>query len=221
MKIKDTPHTCTHCGNTGVLSYISEFDTPEEVIHRDFYGNVIDYSLVENTTWYLFKCPVCGNPVLLSEYTCQGMPDDYSELTTEYPSVKVHFDGVPSNIKTAYKSAIKTKGIDKAICLLSLRRTLEMICKDKGGKGKDLEAKIAYLIDEKLLPEMMRDACWVVRQNGNDAAHGDNIEFSAFEVEEVIEYVGAVIDYLYSMPVRVEKLRKRIEERKNKASARG
>ena len=89
-----------------------------------------------------------------------------------------------------------------------------MICKEKGACGKDLKAKIDDLIKRKLLPEMMDDACWIVRQSGNDAAHADDVIFTEREVEEIIEYVSTVINYLYSMPVRIEKLKKKIEERK-------
>lgn len=91
-----------------------------------------------------------------------------------------------------------------------------MVCKDKNAKGKNLESKIDDLIEKKVLPEMMRDACWIVRQCGNEAAHADDVEFSNSEVTEVIEYVGSVINYLYSTPVKVADLRRRIEERQKK-----
>ena len=89
-----------------------------------------------------------------------------------------------------------------------------MICKEKGASGKDLKDKISDLISQKILPEMMADACWIVRQSGNDAAHADDIIFSEREVEEIIEYVSTVINYLYSMPVRIAKLKQQIQERK-------
>ena len=91
-----------------------------------------------------------------------------------------------------------------------------MICKDKGAEGGDLKSKIQDLIDKKVLPEMMNDACWIVRQSGNDAAHADDVVFTSFEVQEIINYVTIVIEYLYSLPVRVSDLKHKISERKNK-----
>lgn len=209
---KDTVHFCSHCGNAGILRSITYIDTPYQ--HGKF-GNIILDASINHKRWFLFQCPVCNNPTIISEYmTANGQAINFSETAYEFPTTNVHFDGVPENIKTAFDSAVKTKGIDRAICILSLRRTLEMICKEKGASGRDLKDKIADLINKKILPEMMADACWIVRQSGNDAAHADDIIFSEREVEEIIEYVSTVINYLYSMPVRIAKLKQQIEERK-------
>lgn len=212
--LKDEPHICYHCGNTGILKYICEIDSPESIDEYDEYGQLIFHQVIENVRWYFFQCPVCNNPVLISEYTCEAMPVAYRETKNEFPTVNICYDGVPNNIRHAFDSAIKTRGIDKAICLLSLRRTLEMICNDKGAQGKTLEKKINDLVNKKVLPEMMKDACWIVRQNGNDAAHAEEVVFTEYEVSEVIEYVATIINYLYSMPIRLSKTRKRIELRK-------
>ncbi len=210
--VNNTVYFCSHCGNAGILKLITYIDTPYQ--HGSF-GNLILDESIAHKRWALFQCPVCKNPTLISEYiAANGHPINFSETAYEFPKANVHFDGVPENIKTAFDSAVKTKGIDRAICILSLRRTLEMICKEKGASGKDLKDKIADLIEKKLLPEMMANACRIVRQSGNDAAHADDIIFSEREVEEIIEYVSTVINYLYSMPVRIAKLKQQIEQRK-------
>lgn len=208
----DTVYFCSHCGNAGILNFITYIDTPYQ--HGTF-GNILLDASINHKRWLLFQCPVCKNPTIISEYiSANEQPINFTETAYEFPTSNVHFDGVPQNIKTAFDSAIKTKGIDRAICILSLRRTLEMICKEKGASGKDLKDKISDLISQKILPEMMADACWIVRQSGNDAAHADDIIFSEREVEEIIEYVSTVINYLYSMPVRIAKLKQQIQERK-------
>lgn len=208
----DNVYFCSHCGNAGILNLITCIDTPYQ--HGHFGNMLLDIS-IDHKRWCIFQCPVCKNPTLISAYmSVNGHPINFAETTYEFPTTNVHFDGVPENIKTAFDSAIKTRGIDRAVCILSLRRTLEMICKEKGASGKDLKEKIDDLIKKKLLPEMMADACWIIRQSGNDAAHADDIIFTEREVEEIIEYVSTVINYLYSMPVRIAKLKRQIEERK-------
>lgn len=89
-----------------------------------------------------------------------------------------------------------------------------MICKDKNAVGKDLQSKIADLVGKKILPEMMNDACWVLRQLGNDAAHADDIEFTESEVRECIDFVSIIVNYLYSMPIKVGELKERLTKRK-------
>lgn len=113
-------------------------------------------------------------------------------------------------------SAVKTKGIDISICVLSLRRVLEMICNDLGSKGKTLESMIDDLVEKKELPEMIKDACWIIRKLGNDAAHKDFVAMHSSEVEQVIGYLADIINYLYSMPKRVADMRYKLENRNEK-----
>lgn len=211
--LKDQVHTCFHCGNTGLLKLIGKTGWKDEEIEEDDYGNIIDYVLYEHEDWCIFECPVCHKPVIISEYTCD-IAHTPSEEKIEYPNIAVSPKGVPKDIYSAFESAVKTKGIDYSICLLSLRRVLEMVCKDKGAVGKDLEKKIDDLIAKKIFPPMIEDACWIIRQMGNDAAHADKISVYTYDVEQVIGYVATIIDYLYSLPYRVGKMKTKIEKRK-------
>ena len=69
------------------------------------------------------------------------------------------------------------------------------------------------LVDKKVLPEMLDDACWVVRQLGNSAAHGDQTDFYRYEVERATEFVGALIDYIYVLPNRIARFKQKVEEK--------
>ena len=213
--IIDEPHTCFHCGNTGLLKYVGKAGWKYELLEENEYGIPEYVELFEHEDWYIFQCPVCHKPVLISEY-CVDVSDDPPNIKIEFPTISVSKDGVPKEIFSAFESAVKTKGIDFSICLLSLRRVLEMICKEKGAKGRGLENKLEYLVENKVLPEMIGDACWIIRRLGNDAAHADKIEVYQNDVEQVIQYLSTIIDYLYAMPYRVSKMKTRIEERKNK-----
>ena len=134
----------------------------------------------------------------------------------EYPTVAISKEGVPKDIYAAFESAIKTKGIDYAICLLSLRRVLEMICKDKGAVGNTLEQKNQSLVDKNIFTSTIDDACWIIRQLGNEAAHADKIEVYQNDIEQVIEYIALIIKYLYSMPYQVKIMKEQVKKRKSK-----
>ena len=211
--IKKSVHTCFHCGNTGVLNFIGHTRwSDEDVIYNDN-GEIISYNVLEHEDWYIFECPVCNRPVVIRQDTFDIAEYTYQPVTV-YPSAMVFSDGVPKEIYSAFEAAIRTKGIDYAICMLSLRRVLEMICKEKGAIGKDLEQMIGYLVDQNILSPAFADACWVIRQLGNSAAHADKTDIYAYQVDQVIEYVSTIINYLYSMPFRVSKLKKKVEEQK-------
>ena len=70
------------------------------------------------------------------------------------------------------------------------------------------------LIEKNILSPAFADACWIIRQMGNSAAHADKTTIYAYQVDQVIEYVSTIINYLYSMPFRVSKLKKKVEEEK-------
>ena len=65
---------------------------------------------------------------------------------------------------------------------------------------------------------MLDDACWSIRQTGNDAAHADNVKYYPYQVEQIIRYLGTIIDYLYSLPIKISKMKEDILTRKEKGT---
>ena len=206
--------TCYHCGNKGLMSiehlHSYDYGGPE----FDSVGNCVGRELEEKFKWYMLSCPVCHKVTLREEYTNECFRDYDTVIETLYPKSTIDYTGVPKNIKTAFESALKVKNIDPAICSLALRRVLEAICKEKGANGKTLELMIADMIDRGILPQMFDDACWIVRQLGNSAAHGDNAKFTVHQVDQTIDFMQNILNYLYSLPVKMQKMRSAIEVEK-------
>ena len=171
--------------------------------------------LFSSQNWALCCGYLSVQQPLIRDYVFDaGSYGDYvdHELTTVFPSVLINKTGVPAEIANAFDAAVKTKGIEPAICLLSLRRVLEMIAKNMDAKGETLEKKIEFLVEKKALPEMLNDACWIIRKMGNAAAHADDIKVHAYDVDKVIEYVAVIIEYLYSLPKRIKDAKAKIEQ---------
>ena len=206
---------CYHCGNKGLLNVLSQHTKEWIDYEYDEYGNDIGVSFREDMKWSLLECAVCGKVTLYEEYS--NSVDEYCDMKEIlYPLSRYDGIGVPTFIKSAFESALKVKQIDSAICLLSLRRTLEAICKDKNAEGNNLEKKIEHLISKGVLPVGLEDACWVIRQLGNDAAHADKSVFYVDEVNQVISFVELILEYLYSAPIKMSKLKERIDKGKYK-----
>ena len=200
--------TCYHCGNTGRQDILYS--------HKQSWGNR-PHELYEEFNWFVLKCPVCGMISLKEDYTNEAMVNVRHEQIFEesivYPKTKFNFRYAPKSIQRAFQSAVKVSKIEPAICLLSLRRTLEMICKNKNAHGNTLEAKIKDLANSNILPETLDDSSWLIRMMGNDAAHADDINYTEYEVGQIIEFVEMIITYLYELPNRIDKLKETREKR--------
>lgn len=206
--------TCYHCGNQGLMPIVHKHTQDYGGPVFDEIGNIVNCELEEHFDWILLSCPVCNKVTLYEEYDNELTRDYYTQSEVLYPKSSLDYIGVPENIKTAFESALKVKNIDTAICALSLRRVLEAICKDKGANGKNLEQMISDMINRQLLPQMFDDACWIVRQLGNSAAHGDNKHFSMHQVDQTIIFMQNIINYLYSLPIKMQQLRTAIQSEK-------
>lgn len=205
--------TCYHCGNTGLMRVEGEYKTKRGGPIHDEDNNIVDYDPVERVELRLLSCPVCQEATLYKEVYNEeyGFTDT---LEYCYPKITVKHDAaIPDHIQKAFEAALKIKNIDEPMCLIGLRRVLEAICKDKGAEGTDLSRMVNDLVNKKVLPEMLNDACWVVRQLGNSAAHADQTDFYKYEVERTTEFVGALIDYLYVLPNRIARFKQNVEEK--------
>lgn len=215
--------TCYHCGNTGLLDIVGE--------HKHVYGGPIfneqgkniDYELEETFKWAILSCPVCHKTILYQWYNNETMCDhnrlDFYEEEILYPENKLNLQGVPSRIKSALESAIKVKNIDTALCVMALRRVLEQVCKENNAKGKTLEVMIRDLINKNILPNGFDEACAIIRFLGNKAAHGSESVFYLHEVEELISLLKAIIDYLYIIPQRINKVKEKITIKEEKTES--
>ena len=99
-----------------------------------------------------------------------------------------------------------------------MRRTLDLICKDKDAdkiykeknpknKGNvTLAAMLKVLEQENILPETLSSSSWVVKELGNDAAH-DESDISDYHMMEIASIVEAIIHYLYELPNKIKELK--------------
>jgi len=118
---------------------------------------------------------------------------------------------IPQKIKEAYSAALKTKGIDKSICLMALRRTLELLLKDKGATKWGLKDKIEEIAAKGLLPDALKGASSLAKLLGDTAAHDKELEIDEHDVEAMAEFVGFIIEYLYVVPDKINTYKKRLD----------
>lgn len=191
---------CYHCGNETLMNEVGKHI---ESGNGDFWFS---------NTSYMYLCPICKKITFFESYVDEDMAEydgsTYSNERIRYPAVSLDSTYVPFKIKKAYEGTLKSKYTDSALCLIGLRRTLEMICKDKGSTARDLASMIKELVNINVLPPTLKEASDIARGFGNSAAHADDINVSEHDLNMIIEFVESVIDYIYVLPQKMEKYKK-------------
>lgn len=201
---------CLHCGNKTYMKKVSNYSNKW---CDDSEG------IWSETTWSLYFCPVCSEITLERSYTFSeifdydqyGNPQQIIETTTLYPhpSFSSGF-GMPTNIKSSFEAAQKVRHIDGATCALSLRRTLEMVCKDKGETAGSLFEKLQNLSQKGILPPILDQMASILRELGNVAAHADDIEIPDELVPDLIEFTDTILTYLYVLPAKIQDIQSKM-----------
>lgn len=213
--------TCHHCGNKTLMELVSTYNKKE-----DFEGTW------DEKTWNLFMCPVCQDVTLERKYLYSEdiMHAYYSEddsyryeeieeatmIDVLYPYESSKKDSIPDKVKSAFESAIRVKNIDGAICAIAIRRTLEMMCKEKGEVKGNLFDKLKNLSSQGILPPILNDMASVLRVVGNSAAHADE-EFRSDLVPSMIEFTTIILDYVYNLPKRIADIQAEIHLKEGSA----
>ncbi|MGB4388527.1 MAG: DUF4145 domain-containing protein, partial [Caldicoprobacterales bacterium] len=164
---------CRFCGNKTKLDIVGSHNIDQEIEHYDEEVNEEVAEWMSCTTWFLLKCCVCENISLGSVYVDRALVSrglEYSSIV--YPMKTYDSNHMPKEIYNAYEVALKARYLDGALCLLSLRRTLEIICKQQGENNGNLVVKIQNLANKGVLPPVLKDASDILRKLGNEAAHG-------------------------------------------------
>ncbi|BAH44523.1 hypothetical protein BBR47_35460 [Brevibacillus brevis NBRC 100599] len=203
---------CYHCGNKTQMRQIAHFDRHET---ENFLGFEELYSITFYTDWDLYLCPVCDNVTLLktSKNTEERDPQDYSVIPREsilYPNVSIDDSGIPEKVRKSFEAALRIKNVEATLCAIGIRRTLEMMCKEKQASGKDLYHKLKDLSDKGVLPPIVNEMASVLRELGNEAAHGDEREFSDDLISSMIKFTHVILDYVYNLPDKLSGIQKHL-----------
>lgn len=202
---------CFHCGNETPMQKVGEYSWGS----RD-----IDFSEIDFFYKYeLFACPVChkvtlretyGDETMMEYHNCDQV-SFYDEKNILFPVNSINSNSVPQKIKEAYAAALKVKEIDKYVCLMALRRTLELLLKDKGAVKWALKDKIEEIAAKGLLPDALKEASSLAKMLGDTAVHDKEIDIDQHDVEAIAEFIRFIIEYLYIVPDKITTYKRRLD----------
>lgn len=205
---------CPHCGNKAPMKLLNKYEKVTNINYSEYHGEGEGqfYDIFE-----VFECPVCERFQLFhTDWDTEGYYEEdydaYEHGSILYPvSEKLNLSPLPFLVKRAYESAWKVKNIDHTICAIALRRTLEMVCKDKGAVNGQLHHKLNELQQKGILPPLMGDISKVIKDFGNMAAHGDQVLIDKYTIQNMFRFINKILEYVYILPNEMSFLKEELE----------
>ena len=175
-----------------------------------------------------FTCPCCGSIAQQQWWACGWGQENYAN--TERNEIRVstcthcndhtlwvadkmvHPDTgsapfpnqeMPESVKKLYleAAAVQMKSPRGAGALLRLG--VQVLCKELGEKGKNINEDVASLVS-KGLPTIVQQSLDVVRVTGNEAVHPGQIDTDdPAVVAQLFELLNIIVEYMIAMPKRV------------------
>lgn len=181
-KVLENCFTCPHCG---------------AISHQEWWGrgwNQKTYNDLQNCDIKVSCCVNCGENTLWI-----GAKMYYPENgVAPLPNSEM-----PDNVKNIYLEAasIQNKSTRGAAALLRLG--IQILCKELGESGKNINNDIANLV-KKGLPEIVQQSLDIVRVTGNDAVHPGQIDTEDPEtVAKLFELTNIIVEYMIALPKKV------------------
>lgn len=135
-------------------------------------------------------------------------------ITSIYPFpilAEQKLQGIPDDVWIDYFEACKCFEI-KAYnaTVVMLRRALQNIAIDKGAKkSDDLYTQLEELKNKDIIQGILYDVSKHIRTIGNDGAHPEKTKVIEEDAMEIKDFTWQIIDYVYLLPDRVNKLQTR------------
>lgn len=174
--------TCPHCGTIAQQNWWSIAWNGNNYANKTSNDLRISYCThcAQNTLWIEDKMyfPDSGN-----------VPFPNSEM--------------PLSVKDIYLEAASVFSKSPRGAAALLRLGIQMLCKELGQSGKNINSDIGELV-KKGLPEIVQQSLDIVRVTGNDAVHPGQIDTDNAEVVvQLFNLINVIVEYMIALPKRV------------------
>src|SRR5216684_1421106 len=200
---------CGHCNNEAVF-YIRGAGTQGDLKVLD----LLDYVDHILTTWRLLECSVCSRPSLEETHTTY----EFESIGTQgsifptlaksmilYPTARtpMPLTNLPETIEKKYMAALKVQAIEPSACAVLIGRTLEAVCNYEKATGKTLSDKLNNLVSSDRIPRTLAEMAHQLRQIRNFGAHDTEDEVTEEDIPIILEFLEAILEYLYVAPAKI------------------
>lgn len=212
--------TCAACGHQHrkhrilhekTEKYYEDYDGPP--LYKEFH-RFVECMGCESVKYVASKEDF-NDPYDRGEYDFKVYPDSPGTECRRLAAI-TEDDYVPEAVWKMYKETINALNADiRTLAGGGLRATVEAICIDSGITNGNLQDKINELSNRNLLTVTQTELLHEERYLGNAALH--ELETPAYrDIEDGLGIVEGLINTIYILPKKAERLKKRREAKKKK-----
>lgn len=182
--------TCPHCNTVST----HEWDRCKYQEDRNLaLGDMNNEEKVEIFHLFFSRCIICYNKTV---WINSDMV--YPDKPAPIPNTEM-----PQEVLKLYMEAASIQNKSPRGAAALLRLSIQVLCKELGESGKNINNDIANLV-KKGLPEIVQQSLDIVRVTGNDAVHPGVIDTDNLEtVLKLFGLVNIIVEYMIALPNRV------------------
>ncbi|PKP20477.1 MAG: hypothetical protein CVU05_09040 [Bacteroidetes bacterium HGW-Bacteroidetes-21] len=200
-------YLCSNCNNETVQEILKIVDSK-----GTWYNSIKPDETTELQKQYLLtKCKTCQCVSLYN--VVEGDCENVLDWNLCFPHIQNLNADIPVEISNLYREALRVENVSHTAFAILTRKTIELLCKDKGATGKDLYSKLKFLVDRGILPQTIYEMADSIRIIGNIGAHDSSIRLNLFEIQTIKDFILAMIEYVYVAPSKIKKLKESIERK--------
>ncbi|EAN1794675.1 DUF4145 domain-containing protein [Salmonella enterica subsp. diarizonae] len=194
---------CSDCNHPLTMDICSRENGPSPVKSaNEIYAflNRLKLASVDSTT------PSCFRVTIDMDNLGHDL-DVYFTIIKKHPDASDDIPGdLPESIHYHYVEYILGAS-SSALIVMGCRCTLEAVCKDKTGSDGKLVNLINKMAETGVIPEALKQWAHTIRIFGNDAVHDSSKIVSHEEAMEVRNITRLLLEFIYSFPARIERMR--------------
>lgn len=195
-------HLATYNISCGFCRESGNFAQHHHIEKKNASGKVLNYDTL--------RCENCGNFTMVFWSAGSGLHD---RRVVPWPlKYEKYPDAWPEDVGRFWLQAKRgqaDRNWDSAAVMA--RSALQLALRHKQAKGKDLFHEIDDLADRGELPPLMKEWAHEVRILARDPAHPQPGQeaTSGRDVADVVSFLDFLLDYLFTLPTKIEKFRQR------------
>jgi hypothetical protein len=183
-----TIERCPHCNvDSPNMGQVAEFNT--------------ESSEAQNPRiWRCYACSRCGG-VVTAAGQAHGNP-----ITLMFPEARQVDDAIPERARSYLKQALQSSHAPAGAVMLA-SSSVDAMLKQKGYTDGSLNSRINKAAKDHLITKEMANWAHEVRLDANDQRHSDiSAELpSDADALRSVEFAGALAQFLFVLPARVER----------------